>query len=359
MGVHGRFLVTIVAAFGLILAGCAAPAADTSPTPTPGADVETPAASLEPTTEPTPEPLQEVNIRFSFSANGQYAPFYAALDQGYYEEAGLDVTLDEGTGGTQVIQTVAAGEDFLVTPGLDILITARSQGAPLKAIATLQQDTPAGIGVLSTSGIERPEDLAGKRILTSVGGTSFTLFEPYLRAVGVAPDSIELITTEGRSKVPSLLAGEADGATVFGNDDFLRILEQDPDALFLPYSEVLGMYGIGMVVHEDSIANNRDIVERLVHATLRGYQYAIDNPEETVDAMFQYVEVVGTPESHVERLLASLALFEDTEQNGCVGCMTEDRFAEMEELTAEFGALDRPAGSMSEYFTNEFVESAP
>ena len=342
-------LTSMVLASGIVLAACGGGAAAPSPT---GAANATAAAQT------TTRPLDKVNIRFSFRANGQYAPFYLALDKGFYRDAGIDMELDEGTGGSQVMQTLAAGKDFLVTPGLDILVTARSQGARVKAVAVLQQDTPAGIGILSSSSIKTPADLAGKTVITSPGATSNTLFAPFLRANGVNPDSVKLITVGGGQAVPTLLTHKsgAEAATVFSTDDYVLLQSADPTARLLPYSDKLEMYGVGMVVTEDTIKNNPDLVRRVVQATLKGHEYAVEHPDEAIDALFNHVQVAGTKAEHLARLKATLALFEKTKANGCLGCMTADRFQKMEDLIQQYGALTKKASNPNDYFTNQFVK---
>lgn len=346
----------VVLVTAMLASACGGGAAPVAASPSAAA---TTAATSSPAPQPsTPRPLEKVNIRFSFRANGQYAPFYIALDKGFYKDEGIDMELNEGTGGSQVMQTLAAGKDFLVTPGLDILVTARSQGAPVKAVAVLQQDTPAGIGVLSSSSIQKPEDLAGKTIVTSAGATSNTLFVPFLKANGVNPDSVKLITVAGGQAVPTLLSrqGGAEGATIFQTDDYVLLQSGDAKARFLPYSDKLEMYGVGMVVAEDTLKSKPDLVRRVVRATIKGHQYAADHPDETIDSLFNHIQVPGTKAEHVARLKAHIAQFQKTQANGCLGCMTAARFQKMEDLIQQYGALTKKAPSATDYFTNDYVK---
>jgi len=340
--------LAIGAALSVLAAACggATPAATATPT----AAAATPAPT-------TAAPLVKTNIRFSFRANGQYAPFYLGLEKGFYRDEGLDVTLQEGTGGTQVVQTVAAGQDFLVTPGLDIVVSAVAQGAAVKAVATLQAKTPAGIAVLSNSGITKPEQLAGKKIMTSPGGTSNTLLAPYLRAIGISPDSVTVLSVAGNAKIPGLLAKQADAVTVFGNDDFIAIQDQDAGAKFFAYGDKLDMYGIGMVVSDESIKTKPDVIKKLIRATIKAHRYSMDHPEEAVDAMFKALpSIAGTKASHVLRVKATMEFFKPTiNANGCTGCMSDAVFKTMEDLLVQYGNLAKRATGMSAYYTNDLA----
>lgn len=355
--------LALVATLGILVAACA-PAASPAATATAApaattaaaAPAKTAAASACTVGAPAAS-LEKVNIRFSFRANGQYAPFYLGAEKGFYAAEGINIELQEGAGGAQVVQTVAAGQDFMVTPGLDIVVSARAQGAKVKAVAVLQQKTPAGIAVLSSSGITKPEQLAGKKIMTSPGGTSNTLLTPYLRSIGIDPSGVTVLNVEGRAKIPALLAKQADAVTVFGNDDFIAIKGEDPGAKFFAYGDKLDMYGIGLVVNEDTIKSRPQTVKKLVTATRKAHLCAMEQPAEAVEAMFKRVEVTGTKASHVDRVNATMDFFKPTiGANGCTGCMTDAVFSRMEELLTQYGNLAKKAATPSEYYTNEFAK---
>ena len=349
-----RRSLALITALALTVGACGGSTAAPSPTAATAAPA-TAAATAAPTTA---APLVAANIRFSFRANGQYAPFFLGLEKGYYKEEGLDVTLQEGTGGTQVVQTVAAGQDFMVTPGLDIVVSAVAQGAAVKAVATLQGSTPAGIAVLSSSGITKPEELTGKKIMTSPGGTSNTLLNPYLRAIGVAPESVTILSVAGNAKIPGLMAKQADAVTVFGNDDFIAIRDQDAGAKFFAYGDKLDMYGIGLVVSDETAKNKPDIVKKLVRATIKAHLYSMDHPAEAVDAMFKALpNLAGSKDSHVRRVEATMTFFKQTiDKNGCTGCMSDAVFKKMEDLLVEYGNLAKRADNMSAYYTNTLAK---
>lgn len=349
-----------IAAVSVLAAACgpaATPASTAAATKAAATSTPATATSTPVAVATTAAPLVKVNIRFSFKANGQYAPFFLGVAKGFYKDEGLDVELQEGVGGVQVVQTVAAGQDFMVTPGLDIVVTARSQGAPVKAVATLQQNTPAGIAVLAISGITKPQDLVGKKIMTSPGGTSNTLLIPYLRAVGVNPDSVTVVSVAGNAKIPGLLAKQADAVTVFGNDDFIAIQGEDPGARFFAYGDQLAMYGIGMVTNEDNIKAKPDVIRKLVRATTKAHLYSMDHAAEAVDAMFKALpDIPGSKESHVRRVTATMEFFKKTvASTGCTGCMSDAIFLRMEDLLTQYGGLTKRAANVSEYYTNEFV----
>jgi NitT/TauT family transport system substrate-binding protein len=346
-----RSLVYAVAV-GLIAAACGSAA-----TPAPSAS-----GSAAPTSAPsaaaTPSaPPEKVNIRFSFVPTGQYSPFYLGREKGYYAAEGLEVELNGGQGSTQVIQTAAAGQDFLVVPGLDALVSARAQGAQVKAVATLQASTPAGLGVLSSSGITKPQDLAGKRIGISPGSADTLLLSPYLRAVGVNPDSVSLVSMAANAKINAVLAKQVDAVGLFGNANFLDLQAQDAGARFLAFGDQLQLYGIGLVTSEATLKAKPETVRKLVRATLKAHTYTIDHPEEAIDAMIKRVpEMSSNRGPLIKAAAATMELYKKTITSSCTGCMSDAVFQRMEDLLVQYGGITKRAQAMSDYYTNVLLK---
>ncbi len=118
----------------------------------------------------TPAPPTPVTVQLKWVHQAQFAGIYAAIEQGYYAEENIEVTLVEGGPGIDILDPLVTGEvDFsIVAP--ETLIVRRSQGDPLIAIATIYRKSPVVIIALADSGIERPTDLIGHSM--AVAGTT-------------------------------------------------------------------------------------------------------------------------------------------------------------------------------------------
>jgi NitT/TauT family transport system substrate-binding protein len=338
----------VVTVLGILAAACG-PAPSTATTSSSGAS-STPAVT-------SAAPSEKVNIRLAFKANGQHAPYYLGVVKGYYAAEGLELEVQEGNGDAQVIQTAVSGQDFVVAPTLDVLISARAQGAPVKAIAVMQGTTPAGIAVLSSSGITKVQDLAGKRLLGSAGASTATLLPAYLRAAGVDPASVTVSNVDSSAKVTGLLQKQAEGIVAFSNSELIAIQETDPGARFLFYGDQLAMYGIGLVASENTIRTRPDTLRRLLRATMKASVYSMEHPDEAVDAMFKLApDTPGSKANHIARLKATAPLFVKANGEGCQGCMSDPTFQRMEDLLTQYGALPKRAAKMSDYYTNDLLK---
>jgi NitT/TauT family transport system substrate-binding protein len=305
---------------------------------------------------PTPaEPadLGEANIRTSFQADGRFCYLYVALAKGYFAREGLKVRIDEGDNSVQVLQTVGAGQDFMTFPSVNLLPLARAQGARVRAVAALEQRHPAGVVVHGTGDAQSPSQLAGKTILVGPGDAA-TLLPAFLRGSGVDPSTVKIVNADHRTKLQSFLAKKGDGATIFSEGELPVILKQDPQARFFTYDKVFSMYGLGLVVHEKSLAERSQAVGVAVRGVLAAERDSLKNPEECVDAL-----VAAFPNRQIDRAITLQQLQEHqkllTRGNERMGSMDDERWMGLEALLVQYFGLKTKARSAAEYYTNEFL----
>ena len=160
-----RLFLIIVSA--VLLAGCAAPS-----TPTPA--------------------LRTLRLPMGYIPNVQYAPFYMAVERGYFRDEGLTIDFDYSYE-TDGMQLVGAGElQFTLASGEQVLL-ARAQGLPVVYVMNWWNDFPVAVVAPASSGIIEPADLAGKRVgIPMLSGASYIGYRALLDAAGLAPDIARL-----------------------------------------------------------------------------------------------------------------------------------------------------------------------
>src|SRR5690606_30749424 len=120
-----------------------------------------------------------------FLPNGEYGPFFVALEKGWYAEAGLDVTILRGTGSADTLRRVPAGQGDAGIGDFSAVVAARSNdNVAVKAIMVYFRRPPHSIFVLGASGIENAADLAGKTLATTAGNSHQILFPLLARTAG-------------------------------------------------------------------------------------------------------------------------------------------------------------------------------
>jgi NitT/TauT family transport system substrate-binding protein len=302
--------------------------------------------------ESVAQPPDEVTVQLSWTHSAQYAGFYAADQRGYYAEEGLAAIFLPASGaGADTITPVADGTaDFGVNFGAG-LISARSQGLPVTAIAAIYRRYPLVFITLADSGLRRPQDFPGHTIRTLVPGGSAVAFEAMMTRLGLDPQSVEQV--EVGFDLDSFFGGEPDIWPGYITNEVLTAREEGYAVnQILPEDYGVHLYGDVLFTSDQMIEEAPDLVERFLRATLRGWRWAIENPEEAGPLALAY-----DPTLDVEHLVAqmetSVPLIHTGE--GQIGWMQDEVWEGMQEMLLEQAILDAPIDPGSVY-SMEFLE---
>ena len=223
----------------------------------------------------------EFTLQLRWFHQFQFAGYYMAQEKGYYEEAGLDVTLREGGEDTlKPVDDVLTGEaDFAISnSGVVIQYMA---GQPVVALAAIMQTSPMAWIVRKDSSIFSPLDLAGKRLMLMPPPESAELLA-MLRREGINLDELELIPTT--LDINDLVRGEVDAYDGYATNEPYHLTEQGVDyRLIRPGDYGVNFYNDVLIADEALVEEKPHKVAAFVDASLRGWRYALENIEESVD----------------------------------------------------------------------------
>ncbi|MCG8611010.1 MAG: EAL domain-containing protein [Pseudomonadales bacterium] len=209
----------------------------------------------------------------------RYSAFYAAIAQGYYERAGLSVILKEGGPGVNPINEVSNGWSDYGVAEADIL-SAYLNGAPLLALAVLNQHAQQSVFSLDKAAIQTPHDLLGKQVRYD-SRASGLLLEALLVSEGVVSSQVDYRLSE--TMIQDLLQGNADA--IVADRSALPGMLQD---LNIEYQEIslqdygLDFYGNTLFTHARRAKGMPEQVQRFREATLKGWRYALEHPQDMV-----------------------------------------------------------------------------
>lgn len=242
------------------------------------------------------ESLEPVSVQLRYLHQFQFAGFYAAIDQGYYKQEGLEVTLIEATLGEKAVDAVLAGRAEYGQTQTSLLYS-RLQGKPLVALAPIFQHSPTALMVLKSSGVNSPHDLVGKRIMLEVGDNAISLLA-MLKLEGVKSSDIEVI--QHSYTLDELIAGEVDAVGVYLTDQpFLAKKLGVAFRVLNPISYGIDFYGDTLFTTEDEVRRHPERVERFLRATLRGWQHAMNHSDEIIDLILTQYNTKKTREDLV------------------------------------------------------------
>ncbi|SEQ88138.1 NitT/TauT family transport system substrate-binding protein [Lentzea xinjiangensis] len=288
----------------------------------------------------------EVDYLTSFSTFGRDAYAYVAQEKGFFEQAGLDVTITPGTGSVDVLKLVAGGRaDFGVADFTATAITAAKEELPVTVVAAVQQRSLAAIVALEGGGIARPADLAGKRIGDQPGSTNQVMFPVYAKAAGIDPARVEFVPSAPPALPQLLAAGQVDGIGQFVvGKPLVEAAAKGRKAVVLPYGDLVpDLYGNALVTSKDIAANRSELARAFTGALLKGLEYSIQHPEETGTILkkHQPAQDAGVAAAEVGLMAPYVRPAGFT---GRIGELTEPRVERIVRTLVEAGAV--PDGSV-------------
>lgn len=225
-----------------------------------------------------PHTAERVTLQLKWTHAFQFAGYYAALEKGYYQEAGLDVNILEAMPGVDPIKSVLEGQaQFGV--GTSSLLLQRTAGKPVVALAVIFQHSPYVLIARHDNATQGIHDLVGKRIMLEPQSEEVLA---YLKAEGIP---LERLTRVEHSYDPQdLIAGRVDAiAGYVTNQPYYLDRAGFPYQIYTPRSAGIDFYGDNLFTTEQELRDHPARVKAFRAASLRGWQYAMDHPEEIVD----------------------------------------------------------------------------
>ncbi|MFA6266423.1 MAG: ABC transporter substrate-binding protein [Pseudolabrys sp.] len=232
--------------------------------------------------------MDKVTFRMNWYYGGFHSPFHLGLQRGYYKDEGIDLTLNEGRGSANTVQTVAAGsDDFGVADSSSVMLLA-AKGADVKTVMTIHANSAFGVISLAETGIKQPKDLEGKRMAISAGDALTQLFPAFAKSAGIDRSKISLVQIDPAGKVVALLEKRVDAIIGGLDDQYFLVKQKGANPVGMKFADH-GANTVGLtIVTSDAFAKkNPDLVKRFLRATTRAWQEAIKNPDAAVDALLK------------------------------------------------------------------------
>jgi NitT/TauT family transport system substrate-binding protein len=338
MTFRAEFLSPLLALF--LLAGCGSGT-------DPGRTTDNGSAMTDPESLPVAAELRAVQLRLNWFPEAEHGGYYAALVHGYFEEAGLDVTILKGGPGVPVREEVATGRVEFGISNADQILVARAQEADIVGVFAPLQTSPRCIMVHEKSGITSFDDL--KNLTLAINQNSS--FGAFLKHK-VTLEGCQFEPYPGNVSRFLLTDNFAQQAYVFSEPYMAKKEGGDPVTLlaadigFNPYTSILMTQG-------NTIRNDGDLVRRFVAAVQRGWQTYLDDPSKT-NAHIQS----ENPESDAEILAlgaVDLKKLCAPPEGQPLGSMTAERWSTMARQLEECGFSEAGTLKPGEAFTTEFV----
>lgn len=295
--------------------------------------------------------LKKVVLRLKWINQAQFAGFYIAKEKGYYKEAGLDVDIRPGGSDFPSVQMVSSGsEDFGVT-GADQILMSREKGAPVVALSVIYRSTPFVLFALKSSGITSMKDLEGQKIGVKLGGNEELTYRAMVKKAGVSAKSIGEMPV--KYDLSPLLTGQVKAWPGYVINEVISAEEQGQEVnVIRPSDYGINFYADTLFTTEKMIEKDPETVKGFVQASMKGWDYAINHPDEAAQVTVQYGDQLNI-DHETKMMNASIPLLEADE--GPLGLMEESEWNTLQDSLIDVGFLKKKQ-DLSKAYTNEFIQ---
>ncbi len=303
-----------------------------------------------------PEP-DLVRLQLKWVHQAQFVGFYMALEKGYYKQENIQVVLLEGGTRINQAQRLLTNEaDFAVVPAEMVLLN-NNIANPLIALSVLYQRNPTVFVAKADSGIIRPKDFKGKKIAVGNLRTSgfiegIVQLNTLLQRKGIDPTSISIVPYD--STYASFLSDQADVTPAYLVGGVIKLRNKNiPLNIIWPGDYGVDFYGDTLVTTSSLANTNPDLALRFLRASLKGWQYSINNQQEAVAVALKYSKIKN---EKVQREMMDAQVPLVHTGSAPIGWMQGDVWAQMYEAFLEQGMVKHPIEDIQSIYSKRFLK---
>jgi NitT/TauT family transport system substrate-binding protein len=311
-----------------------------------------------------PPALTKVVFSLDFIPLGRHAPWYAALAEGYFKDEGLDVSIIPSQGTAQVIQAVESGIANIGFVDVPSLVIARSNGSKIKIVAVNYGKAPYAIFSLSTgANVTEPKQLEGLNLGSGAGSFTPKILQGFMTQKGLDPSKLTISNVAPPARASTLLSGQIPAIEFFvmakpGLEAGARTANAELRTL-LPADHGLDLYSNGIAATDEYISKNPDVLKRFVRAGLKGWKFALTNPEKAAENQIKYVPALKTEAIVAEiKVIADLALTTDTKKNG-LGWFDPAKMQSNLDFVVKYIGVTGTAPAATDLYATGFLPTPP
>ena len=239
---------------------------------------------------------ETVHLQLRWHHQFQFAGYYAALEKGFYQAAGLNVVIEAGTPDKMPVQQVVTRHALYGVANSELLLE-RLRGAPVVALAAIYQHSPSVLLARKDAGVQSPHDLIGKKVMLMTRDVDADFFAMFYNE-GIKLTDIHVIPSS--FNIQDLVDGKVAAFNSYLSNEPYYLEQHGVDFTVLnPRNYGVDFYSDILFTTEEEVINHSARVQAFRAASLEGWRYAMDHPEEIIDLLINKYHV-GKSRAHLE-----------------------------------------------------------
>ncbi|MCP4379892.1 MAG: ABC transporter substrate-binding protein [Hyphomicrobiales bacterium] len=299
-----------------------------------------------------PPAFADTSIDFSldWKFEGPAAPFLMAEEKGYFDEEGLDVSIDTGSGSVEPINRVASGVYDMGFGDINSVIKFNDQNpeTPIKSIYIVYNKPPFAIVGRKSLGVAAPKDMEGKTLGAPAPDGAYAQWPIFVEANGIDEDTVTIENVGFPVREPMLAAGEVDAITGFSFSSFINLkangVPVDDITVLLMADHGVDLYGNTIIVSPTFAEENPEAVKGFLRALNKAIKDAAADPEAAVEYVLE-ANAILDKETELERLRMALdqnVVTDEVKANG-LGEVDADRLSNaIDQIGLTFTFANKP-----------------
>ena len=298
-----------------------------------------------------PSDPRQITLNLTYIPNVQFAPFYVAIEKGYFAEKGLSVNLNYGNEADMMALVGAGDQNLMIASGEQVLLS-RAQGLPVVYVMAWYQAYPVGVVSLMEKNIQKPQDLSGRTVgIPGLFGASYIGFEALLRSASLQDGDVDLRSI-GFSQVEAVSTNQVEAAVIYVANEPNVLESLGYPVNVIRVADYLDLVGNGLVTNEKTLQEDPQLVRDVIEALTKSIKDIQADPSEAYEICKLYVENLENADEQVHKAVLedSIALW----QIDNPGYSDQQNWQNMQELLLAM-QLMKTEVDLNEVFTNDYL----
>src|SRR3954467_624363 len=283
------------------------------------------------------------NLMLNWAPTADHSPYYYAKAQGWYEKAGIDLTIEVGKGSGVSAAKVGSGGSPFGVADLATMLVAKSKGADAVAVMSVYANTGQTFYWLKSYGVNGVKDFAGHKIGNPPGDASHVMWPAFAKAAGLAPDAVGFVNVGPTAKIAALKSHTVDIISDFYNEHDLKVIEFGPDLGYVNWKDIgLNPYGNSLIVNGAYLEKNPKLVEEFVKISQKAYAACVADVAPCLKALLDQASGLDKENQQRQWERIKFLMTDDFTTTRALGWIDDERMKKDYELVQTYLGMEKP-----------------